>query len=479
MEKEPENNSRRNFLKMAALGGAALGMASVPVLSNATGLSSEDPSTNQIDPIKNKGKLPAPKGKSVMGLTCPPLKTVRIGLIGLGMRGSGSILRLMQIDGVEIKAISDLVPNNVLSANKALTKAGFKAASEYTAEGDWKKICERDDIDLIYTCTPWYLHTPIAIYAMQHGKHAATEVPAAMTLKECWQLVDTAEQTQRHCMMLENCCYDFFEMATLNMARNDVFGEIYHAEGAYNHDLRELKFDKKTGYYHMWRLEYSKTHTGNLYPTHGLGPVAQILGINRGDRFNRLTSTSTLQYGLSLYAKEKYGENSPEFKQAYKLGDVNNTLIHTENGKTILIQHNTTSPQPYSRIHRLMGTKGMAVKYPDMQIALSPNPDEFLKKADFDALLKKYEHPLAQQIGEKAKKVGGHGGMDFIMDYRLIYCLRNGLPLDQSVYDAAAWSSIIELSELSVNNKSASVEVPDFTRGAWMKTKPLPIVTVD
>jgi len=412
MKKESTNNSRRDFLKMAALGGAALGLSAVPGLANATDSS-----------IDQSGKLPTAKGKSVMGLVCAPLKIVRIGLIGIGMRGSGAVGRLMQIEGVEFKAFCDLVPNNVKNANKTLTKAGFKEAVEYTGEGDWKKVCEREDIDLIYTCTPWYLHTPVAVYAMKHGKHVASEVPAAMSLSECWQLVDTAEETQRHCQMLENCCYDFFELATLNMARNGVFGEIYHAEGAYNHDLRELKFDKKTGYYKMWRLEYSKKHTGNLYPTHGLGPVAQTMGINLGDRFDHLSSTSTAQYGLSLYAKEHFGENSPEYLQEYKLGDVNNTIIHTVKGKSILIQHNTTSPQPYSRIHRLLGTKGMAVKYPETLIALSPASEEFLKKEEFYALMKKYEHPLAKQIGEKAKKVGGHGGMDFIMDYRLIYCL--------------------------------------------------------
>jgi len=478
MKKDQDNNSRRHFLKMAAFGGAAIGMASVPGLTNAAELSRENSPVDQVGNIKKTGKLHASKGKSVMGLACTPLKTVRIGLIGIGMRGSDAVTRLMQIEGVVFKAFCDLVPNNVKNANKALTKAGFEAASEYTAEGDWKKVCEREDIDLIYTCTPWYMHTPVAVYAMKHGKHAASEVPAAPTLSECWQLVDTAEETQRHCMMLENCCYDFFELATLNMARNDVFGDIYHAEGAYNHDLRELKFNKQ-GYYNMWRLEYSKKHNGNLYPTHGLGPVAQILGINRGDRFDYLTSMSTNQIGLSLYAKEQYGENSPEYKQEYKLGDVNNTVIRSVKGKTILIQHNTTSPEPYSRIHRIMGTKGMAVKYPDMQIALSPASHEFLKKEDFDALMNKYEHPLAKQIGEKARKVGGHGGMDFIMDYRLIYCLRNGLPLDQDVYDAATWSSIVELSELSVNNRSASVDVPDFTRGAWENAKPWPIVTID
>ncbi len=473
MKEDQNNSSRRDFLKMAALGSAALGLTSIPGVAAAKAL------TGKVNTdIRKTGKLHPSAGKSVMGLACAPLKTVRIALIGLGQRGSGAVDRLMQIEGVELKAFCDVVPNNVKGGNKQLAKAGIAAALEFTGEEDWKRLCERDDIDLIYTCTPWYLHTPIAVYAMKHGKHVATEVPAAMTLSECWQLVDTAEETQRHCMMLENCCYDFFEMATLNMARNGVFGEIYYAEGAYDHDLRSLKFDKN-GYYHMWRLEYSKKHNGNLYPTHGLGPVAQIMGINRGDRFDYLTSTSTNQYGLSLYAKNNFGPDSAEARQKYTLGDMSSTVIRTVNGKTILIQHDTTSPRVYSRIHLISGTKGMAVKYPEMKIALAPESHEFLSKDKFDALMKQYEHPLARQIGEKAKKVGGHGGMDFIMDYRLIYCLRNGLPLDQDVYDAAAWSSIVELSELSVNNRSTSVDIPDFTRGVYKNTKPLSIVSID
>lgn len=472
MENNFDDKSRRNFLKLAAASGAAIGLAP---FTSVLGANREIP----YETGHPQAALPEMKGKSVMGLVCKPLQTVRIGLIGLGMRGSEAVRRLIQVEGVELKAIADLVPKTVKDANKQITDAGLKAAIEYTGDEDWKKICERDDIDLIYQCTPWALHTPIAVYAMKHGKHAATEVPAATTMEECWQLVDTAEETQRHCMMLENCCYDFFELNTLNMARNGVFGDIYHAEGAYIHDLRWLKFMKEGGYHDMWRLEFSKYHTGNLYPTHGLGPVAQIMGINRGDRFDYLSSVSTNQFGMTPYAIEKFGANSAEAKQTYKLGDMNTTLVHSLKGKTIMIQHDTTSPRPYSRIHLISGTKGMAVKWPEQNIALEPAAHEFLKKEDFDALMKKYEHPLATQIGEKAKKVGGHGGMDFIMDYRLIYCLRKGLPLDQDVYDAAAWSGIVPLSEKSVLNRGNSVEVPDFTRSAWENAKPWPVVTIE
>jgi predicted dehydrogenase len=473
----PNKNNRRDFLKQTVMGAAALGLAPVSgvLAANDNTHGSPDREHSFLEPFN------LPKGKSVMGLACKPLETVRIGIIGIGMRGSDAVRRLLQIEGTKIIALCDMVPAHIREANVKVTAAGQPAAAEYTGEEDWKKVCERDDIDLIYTCTPWYLHTPIAVYAMKHGKHAATEVPGAMTIKECWDLVDTAEATQKHCMMLENCCYDFFELATLNMARNGVFGEILHAEGAYIHDLRSLKFapENAGGYYHRWRLEYSRNHTGNLYPTHGLGPVAQIMGINRGDRFGYLTSMSTKQVGMNLYASEKFGVNSPEAAPAYRLGDMNTTLVHTLKGRTIMIQHNTTSPRPYSRIHLISGTKGMAVKYPEQAIALEPAAHEFLKKEDYDSLMKKFEHPLSKQIGEKARKVGGHGGMDFIMDYRLIYCLRNGLPLDQDVYDAAAWSSLVELSEVSVLNKSKSIEVPDFTRGAWENAQPWPIVTIE
>jgi predicted dehydrogenase len=462
-----QNNSRRDFLKLAALGTAALGLGTAGNVftgqSSGTGINI--PSAN----------------KTAMGLTCEPLSTVRIAVIGLGMRGEDAVRRLLQIEGVKINAVCDLVPDFVKEANNKITKAGHKPAAEYLGETDWMKVCERDDIDLVYNCTPWNLHTPIAIHAMKHGKHTALEVPAAMTLEECWQLVDTAEETQRHCMMLENCCYDFFELATLNMARNGVFGEILHAEGAYIHDLRELKFLKQNegGYYNFWRLEYSKKHNGNLYPTHGLGPIAQIMNINRGDRFDYLTSMSTKQAGMSLYAAEKFGPDSNEARQAYKLGDMNTTLIHTVNGHSLMVQHDTTSPRPYDRLHLISGTKGMARKWPRPAIALEPNAHQYLKTEEYDKLMAQYEHPLVKQIGEKAKKVGGHGGMDFMMDYRLIYCLRNGLPLDQDVYDAAAWSCIVPLSEQSVNNRSGSIDIPDFTRGEWETAKPWPVVTVE
>ena len=411
-----------------------------------------------------------PAGQTdVIQLACEPLDTVRMAIIGLGMRGEEAVRRLSYLEGIQINALCDVRPELVTKAQNFLRAKGLLAAAEYSGAEDWKKVCERTDIDLVYVCTHWDLHTPIAVYAMEQGKHVAVEVPAALTIDECWQLVNTAEKSRRHCMMLENCCYDFFEMATLNMAQQGLFGEITNCEGAYIHDLRYLLFNDTTGYWNSWRLQHNTTEDGNLYPTHGLGPIAQIMDIHRGDKMNYLVSMSTDQFGLTAEAIKRYGKDSPQAKTDYIRGDMNTTLIRTEKGKVILIQHDVTSPRPYDRLHKVSGTKGFAQKYPYPGICLDDEGHGYLPKAKLDSLLKRYEHPLVREIGEKAKEVGGHGGMDFIMDYRLIYCLRNGLPLDQDVYDAAEWSSIVELSRISVTHNSTPVTIPDFTRGSWNK----------
>ncbi len=425
-----------------------------------------------------------PAGQTdVVALTAPKLDVVRVGFIGLGMRGPGAVKRFTHIDGVEIVALCDIVPERVKKTQAYLTEAGLPEAVEYSGSQDaWKALCDRDDIDLVYIATDWKTHTPMAVYAMERGKHVACEVPIAMTVEECWQLVNTAEKTRQHCMMLENCCYDFYEMATLNMAQKGLLGEIVHAEGAYIHDLRSLNFrdPEEGGYYNWWRLEVNEQHDGNYYATHGLGPVCQALNIGRGDKMNYLVSLSSDQFGMTAYAKEKFGEDSEFAKRNYAKGDMNTTLIKTEKGKSIMIQHDVTSPRPYNRKHALSGTKGYIEKYPRRGIALEPteavaakfdnqNPHGFASQEVFDQLMETYEHPITREVGEQARKVGGHGGMDFIMDYRLIYCLRNGLPLDMNVYDAVEWSCLGELTEISVKNNSAPVAIPDFTRGAWNK----------
>lgn len=409
--------------------------------------------------------------QDVLELRAEPIDTVRMAIIGLGMRGQGAVHRYNFLEGVKIAALCDVVEENLEKAQKTLTDAGKPPADLYSDSLDWKRICERPDIDLVYICTHWDLHTPIAVYAMENGKHVATEVPAALTLDECWQLVNTAERTQRHCMQLENCNYDFFEMATLNMAQQGLFGEIVHAEGAYIHDLRWLNFMEEGGYWKMWRLKHLEKEDGNTYPTHGFGPIAHIMNIHRGDKLDYLVSVSTEQFGMTAYAKEKFGEESDYAQMDYAKGDMNTTIIKTHKGKTIMLQHDVTSPRPYSRIHLVSGTKGFARKWPKKGLALEPDAHHFLNESAMDSMLMLYEHPITKEVGQKAREVGGHGGMDFIMDYRLIHCLRNGLPLDQDVYDAAEWSAIIELSRISVANNGMPVEIPDFTRGSWDELK--------
>lgn len=422
------------------------------------------------EPKRAKGQT------SMLGFADKPIENVRVGIIGLGMRGKGFAKRLTLIEGAEVVALCDLVQANLDSTQQRIKAAGGKRADEYIGEDSWKELCRRNDIDLVYIITPWLQHTQMAVYAMEHGKHVAIEVPAAMTVKECWQLVDTSERTRKHCMMLENCVYDHFELTTLNMAQQGLFGEIIHAEGGYIHNLDEFWHR----YYDNWRLKYNQSHSGDVYATHGLGPVCFALNIHRGDRMTHLVSMDTDSWVGKEVAKRQLGTN--EFAN----GDHTSTLIRTHKGKTIELQHNVYTPQPYSRKYQLVGTKGFVNKYPSEGILLQQesmkdsgvaadhenlSSHRFLPKKHFDALIEMYRHPIQTELMELAKRVGGHGGMDFIMDYRLIYCLRKGLPLDQDVYDAAEWSCIGELSAASIENISMPVAVPDFTRGEWNKIK--------
>ena len=456
--------NRRKFLQQLALGTGAMAV-SLPTFGKAALLNEEDVLTSL-----NGGS--GAQRFNMSGYAAPKIDKVKIGFIGLGMRGPGAVSRMSFIEGVEIKALCDKLPQRAAAAQKYLVDKGLPKAKEYSGENGWKAMIDTEDLDLIYICTPWDLHTPMAVYAMEHGKHAATEVPAALTIEDCWKLVETSERTRKHCMMLENCCYDFFEMLTLNMARNGLFGELVHAEGAYNHDLLGLNFDKN-GYEDMWRLKENINFNGNLYPTHGLGPIAQCLNINRGDKMDYLVSVSTNDFMMAEEAKKR-AEKDPFYEQFvgknYR-GNMNTTTIRTTNGKTMMLQHDVTSPRPYSRLHVLSGTKGSVAKWPDPErIAIG---EEWVSKDELKKLYETYSPPIIKHVGEVAKKVGGHGGMDFIMDWRLIDCLRNGLPLDQDVYDAAAWSCIVPLSKKSVSKRSSSVDIPDFTKGSWKTNKPV------
>ena len=437
---------------------------------------------NQI--VYNTPARPADQ-QSMLGFAAEPIEHVRIGLVGLGDRGTGAVRRLPYIEDATIVALCDLMPERVERAQGILEELGApRALYEFSGEEGYKQLCERDDIDLVYLAVPWQLHTPIAVYAMEHGKHVAIEVPAATSIKECWDLVNTSERTRKHCMMLENCCYDFFELTCLNMIQQGVFGEVVHVEGSYCHNL-DPYWDQYQG---DWRMPYNKDHHGDVYPTHGIGPVCQDINIHRGDKMNVLVSMDTDAFNGQEIADKRYGKGVVE---KYANGDNTMTFIRTEKGKTILVEHNVVTPRPYNRMYQVTGTKGFANKYPNEGLALGADmvkmptayddldAEEYMSDADRDALMAAYEHPIAKGIAEKAKQVGGHGGMDFIMDYRLIYCLHHGLPLDQDVYDAAEWSSLVELTEVSINHGSMPIVMPDFTRGEWNKLDGLHFALVE
>ena len=411
---------------------------------------------------------------NMCGYAAPKLDEVRAGFIGLGMRGPTHLGNMTKLEGVSIKALCDIRPDYANKAKESISNTNHNPTVYSGNEDAWKKLCERDDIDLVFIATPWEMHTPMAIYAMEHGKHVCVEVPAAVTIDECWQLVQTSERTRKHCMMMENCCYDFFELLTLNMARQGFFGDIVHGEGAYIHNLLELNFDKN-GYWKMWRLKHNAKRNGNLYPTHGLGPVCQVMNINRGDKMVSLESKSSIDFMMGARAKELAAKDDfyKPFINASFRGNMNTTSIRTNKGRTIMIQHDVTSPNVYSRIHKIVGTKGTVLKYPLPRV--SNGGEDWVSEKEMKSLEEKYQPEIVKKVGELAKQVGGHGGMDFLMDWRTIDILKNGLPLDEDVYDAALWSSISPLSEWSVAHNSNPINIPDFTRGAWKTNVPVDI----
>lgn len=442
----------------------------------------------------NKGKIvietpQRPEGqKDVLGLALPKKKVVRIGLVGLGMRGPGAVENFSLIPGVQVVALCDYEEKRAVKQNERLRKNGLAPAAVYYGEKGYEALCKRPDIDLVYIATDWEHHAIVAKCALENGKNVADEVPSAMNLQECWDLINLAEQKQLNCMILENCCYGWFEMRTLNMAQHGVFGEILRAQGAYIHNL-----DDFWDYYWKnpngsdpdqlgWRLKYNKENRGDLYATHGLGPVAQALDIHRGDRMKTLVSMDTKSVHGKELVEKKTGKPCTEFRN----GDHTTTLIRTEGEKVIELQHDVMNPQPYNRLYQLTGTRGFANKYPVEGYAVDasqlkatgnqPKVDDlsthsFMPDEQRKALEEKYESPILKKFGKLAKEVGGHGGMDFIMCARLIYCLQNGLPLDMDVYDLAEWCAIAELSAISLDNDCSPVTFPDFTRGLWNKEK--------
>ena len=458
-----KNQNRRKFLKLSALSGVFLGLP----LSDTY---ARDVVEQKLDDI---AKSRPAKGTNVMGLKVDPIEQVKVGFIGLGNRGPSHVRHVAALHPkAKITAICDIREERTDHVLNML-KEHQQQPAVYTGSADaWKKMLQRDDIDIVIIATPWDEHIPMCVYAMEQGKHVAVEVPAAVTLEECWQMVDTAEATQRNCMMLENVCYGDEELWILNMVEQGVFGTLTYAEAAYIHDLKTSMF-AKTQYYKQFRIRHHLRQDGNLYPTHGLGPVAQYLGIARGDRFSHMVSMSSLEASLSEYSLTVENDNEFYNRDDFMHGDMNNTLIKTAHGRTILLQHDVVTPRPYSRINALAGTKAYHEGYPSrLSMMEHGGGHEWLDEANYKKMYEQYRHPIWNQLKEEIAKNGGHGGMDFVQIYRLIDCLNRGLPLDMDVYDGADWSVITPLSKLSIELGSVPIQFPDFTRGKWKGKRP-------
>jgi len=459
---DPNNSDffdRRELLK---LGAAGLG------LGVASGLS-PTPTAADLDHQQQRPDLgPAP----VKPFAADPIDIVRVGFVGVGGMGGAHVRNFLGLEGIEIVALCDIDSARNEEVSSWVTDDGRAPPAMYGRhETDFVRMCETEDLDLVFTATPWEWHVPVCVSAMENGKHAATEVPATYTTDDCWRLVEYAEKYRKHCVMMENCNYDRPEMMVFHMARLGLFGDILHAECGYLHDLREIKFSEVGE--GLWRRAHSMVRDGNLYPTHGLGPVANVMDINRGDQFEYLVSMSSPSQGLQEWAMANYPENHLKRRERYVLGDVNTTMIKTVRGRTIYLSHDTNLPRPYSRIHMVQGTKGLFQGYPHRVHIEGLSPGH--EWQDWMDLRDKYDHPLWKDLEEQSEGAG-HGGMDFIEDYRLVKCLREGKPTDMNVYDAAAMSVITPLSEWSVANRSRPIDVPDFTRGRWAQWPKLEIL---
>jgi len=414
-------------------------------------------------------------------------RKIRVGLVGLGVRGGMAMDRLPIIPGVEVAAFCETRQHPVDKYQAVLEKLSLPKAREFVGPDAWRDMCAWDGIDVVYNCSPWHLHVPIAIEAMECGKDALVEVPAAFTVEECWRLVETAERTGRQCMQLENCCYGELELLAMNLTRQGKLGELIHGEGGYLHDLRSYNYnspedDAMWHYRDYWRLKWNAEHKGNQYCTHGLGPLCQAMGINRGDRLARVVSMETAPRGFAEYAAAKLGPDDARTKLRVDMGDLNTTLIQTEMGRTIMLQHGIATPRPYSRLNNYVGTRGIMVDYPyrvAWEDEVGKGAHRYFDDKRAEEVRSEFMHPLWRYAGKLAVEVGGHDGMDLVMDLRWAYCMQNGLPLDFDVYDLAAWCCLGELTEKSVRDGSAPQPIPDFTKGAWSSRAPFPIETID
>ena len=462
-------NNRRKFIEKTGLMG--LGMAGSGILQNSPRAMAPN---DEMDTARVSRQLEKAHVQrfNMSGFAVPPLERVRLAIIGTGNRGPSYIDNMKHVEGAEFKALCDIRPEKVQAAKLRL--AGTKQNPDvYSGAEDWKRVCERDDIDVVIITTPFYMHTMMAVYAMNHGKHVVTAVPAAATIEECWDLVQTAEKTRRHCKMSEDISYMPFHLLTLNMARQGRFGEVVHGDCAYNASKMANNFSK-TFYWDMWWLKQYASRRGNIYPTHGLGPVSSIMNINRGDKFEFLVSVESDDFMMKARARELAATDDfykPFAAKNYR-GNMSVTVIRTTMGRTIMVQHDATDPSPETYIHGIYGTKGAALEYPEPP-RLAVGNHKWVSPEEFKELEDKYTPKITRKLMALALQLkSGHYGTDLLESWRLIDCLRNGLPLDMDVYDAAAWSCIVPLSQWSVLNRSNSIDVPDFTAGAWKTNKP-------
>jgi len=460
--------SRRDFIKTAACSAGALAVGPAVLRAGET-----------PEGAAYRGKTPQPeRGDSMEGFVAPVLETVRVAVIGIGGRGRSAVERLCQVPGVKVTALCELVEEKALSAKKWMMDKGYAEPKIFIGPEEYKRVCDSGLCDAVHINTDKLFHTPVALYALNAGVHALVEVPGCRTVEEGWALVEASEKNRRNCSLLANCCYGEDEMTLINMARLKLFDELYHGEGCYLHETRctssgqiFLGSDKTTK-----AAAILMEHTGATYPIHAVGPISLAFGINRGDQYDYLVSMGSKPYGWHELAVRKYGEDAPVSKIPIIANDFNSTLISTKGGRSILIRQCNNSPMPYTRINTLYGFKGTVSTNPlrvSYEEKIDTGANKWLDEERLGQVRTKYGHQLWAIAGEIAKKVGGHGGMDFMMDLRWTYCLRNGIPMDTNVYDLAAWSSIVELSERSVRNRSVPVDIPDFTRGAWKTNAPI------
>ena len=458
-----KNYNRRSFLQTSTLGAIATSSLSINCQKN---LNSE-------------------RSGSYMGdYADKPIKNIRAAFIGIN-RGSTHLKNFANLPGTEIVALCDLYEDIVLRELKKLKlyKANFKNIKTYWGnKNQWKRMLKEVRPDVVFISTNWRNHAPMAIQSMKDGAHAFSEVPLGVNMEELWEIINTSEKTQKHCMMMENVNYGRDELMFLNICRKGLIGQLLHAEAAYIHELRWQMFntDRGTG---NWRTLHYAESKGNLYPTHGLGPVSQYMNLGRSDdNFKHLVSLSSPAIGRNNFAKENFDKGHKWNNMDFSNGDINTSIIKTHLGRTVMVQWDETSPRPYSRLNLIQGTKGTLAGFPTRAAFengfkdLTKDHHSWIEGEKLEMLYQEYDHPLYKRLNNKTKK-SGHGGMDGIMMFRIVECLRKGVPLDQNVYEGCFWSAVTPLSSLSIERDGAPQAFPDFTRGDWKKTKALEIIS--